>query len=68
MAELYAGCDTAEDVLMFFEFQVEAALHMDSAAARGICRREGFGKVNEDVGRWYTEFLQKLECFCRQKV
>ena len=51
MAEFYAGCATAEemllarDVLMFFGFQVEAALHMDSATARGICRREGVGKV-----------------------
>ena len=35
----------ARDVLMFFGFQVEAALHMDRAAARGICRREGVGKV-----------------------
>ena len=30
---------------MFFGCQIEAALHMDSAAARGICRREGVGKV-----------------------
>ena len=52
MAEFYAGCATAEemllarDVLMFFGCQVEASLHMDSAAARGICRREGVGKIN----------------------
>ena len=51
MAEFYAGCATAEemllarDVLMFFGFQVEAAPHLDSAGARGICRREGVGKV-----------------------
>ena len=51
MAEFHAGCATAEemlfsrDVLMFFGFQVDAALHMDSAAARGMCRREGVGKV-----------------------
>ena len=51
MAEYYAGCATAEemllarDVLMFFGCQVEAALHMGSAAARGICRCEGVGKV-----------------------
>ena len=51
MAKFYAGCATAEemllarDVLMFFGCQVEASLHMDSAAARGICRREGVGKV-----------------------
>ena len=50
-AEFYAGCATAEemllarDVLMFFGYRVEASLHMDSAAARGICRREGVGKV-----------------------
>ena len=35
----------ARDVLMFFGCQVEASLHLDSAAARGICRREGVGKV-----------------------
>ena len=51
MAEFYAGCATAEEMLlagyvvMFFGFQVGAALHMDTAAARGICRREGVGKV-----------------------
>ena len=50
-AEFYAGCARAEemllarDVLMFFCCQVEASLYMDSAAARGICRREGAGKV-----------------------
>ena len=42
-AEFDAGCATAEemllarDVLMLFGCQVEASLHMDSAAARGIC-------------------------------
>ena len=51
MAEFYAGCADAEemllarDVLVLFGCQVEASLHMDSAAARGICRREGVGKV-----------------------
>ena len=51
MAEFYAACATAEemllarDVLMFFGYRVEASLHMDSAAACGICRREGIGKV-----------------------
>ena len=51
MGAFCAGCGTAEemllarDVLGFFGFRVEAALHMDSAAARGICRREGVGKV-----------------------
>ena len=30
---------------MFFGCRVEASLHMDNAAARGICRREGVGKV-----------------------
>ena len=50
-AEFYAGCATAEemllarDVLMFFGYRVEASLRMDSAAARGSCRREGVGKV-----------------------
>ena len=51
MAEFYAGCATdeemllARDVLMFCGCRVETSLHMDSAAARGICRREGVGKV-----------------------
>ena len=51
MAEFYAGCATAEemflarDVLMFFGCRVEASLHVDSAAARGIYRREGVGKI-----------------------
>ena len=51
MAEFYAGCETvhemllARDVLMFFGCRVEASLRMDSAAARGICSREGVGKV-----------------------
>ena len=61
MAEFYAGCATAEemfarDVLMFFGCQVEAALHMDSATARGICRREGVGRVKalevRTLSRW----------------
>ena len=47
MAEFYAGCATAHemllarDVLMFFGCRVETSLRMDSAAARGICRRDG---------------------------
>ena len=51
MAEFCAGCATAKemllarDVLMFFGYGVEASLHMDSAAARGICRHERVGKV-----------------------
>ena len=51
MAEFYAGCATAEEMLLsrdvpvFFGCQVEASLHMDSAAARGICRRESVGEV-----------------------
>ena len=51
MAEFFAGCATAEemllarDVLMFFGCRVEASLLMDSAAASGICRRESVGKV-----------------------
>ena len=57
MAEFYAACATAEemllarDVLMFFGSRVEASLHMDSAAARGICRREG----SEKSKRWKCE-------------
>ena len=50
-AEFYAGCATAEEmlltreVLIFFDYVVEASLHMDSTAARGICRRECVGKL-----------------------
>ena len=64
MAEFYAGCATAEemllarDVLMFFGCPVEASLHMDSAAARGICRREGVGKVKSLEVR--TLWLQQV--------
>ena len=64
MAEFYAGCATAEemllarDVLMFFGCQVEASLHMDSAAACGICRREGVGKVKSLEVR--TLWLQQV--------
>ena len=63
MAEFYAGCATAEemllarDVLMFFGCQVEASLHVDSAAARG-CRREGVGKVKSLEVR--TLWLQQV--------
>ena len=35
----------ARGVLMFFGCRVEASLHMNSASARGICRRDGVGKV-----------------------
>ena len=48
----------ARDVLMFFGYQVEASLHMDSAAARGICRREGVGKVKSLEVR--TLWLQQV--------
>ena len=48
----------ARDVLMFFGCQVEAALHMDSALVRGICRREGVGKVKALEVR--TLWLQQL--------
>ena len=63
-AEFYAGCATAEemllarDVLMFFGYRVEASLHMDSAAARGICRREGVGKVKSLLV--HTLWLQQV--------
>ena len=50
MAEFYAGCATAEemllarDVLMFFGCQVAASIHMDSAAARKASGRSNRGK------------------------
>ena len=43
---------------MFFGCQVEASLHTDSAAARGICRREGVGKVKSLEVR--TFWLQQV--------
>ena len=64
MAEFCAGCATAEemllarDELMFFGCLVEASLHMDSAVARGICRREGVGKVKSLEVR--TLWLQQV--------
>ena len=64
MAEFHAGCATAEemllarDVVMFFGCQVEASLHMDSAAVRGICRREGVEKVKSLEVR--TFWLQQV--------
>ena len=64
MAEFYAGCATAEemlmarDVLMFFGCRVGASLHVDSAAARGICRREGVGTVKSLEVR--TLWLQQV--------
>ena len=64
MAEFSACCATAEemllarDVLMFFGCRVEASLQMDSAAARGICRREGVGKVKSLEVR--TLWLQQV--------
>ena len=48
----------ARDAMMFFGCQVEASLHMDSAAARGICRREGVGKVKSLEVR--TLWLQQV--------
>ena len=64
MADFLAGCTTAEemllarDVLMFFGCRVQASLHMDSAAARGICRRESVGKVKSLEMR--TLWLQQV--------
>ena len=64
MAEFYAGCATAEemllarDVLMFFGCRVEASLHMDTAPASGICRCEGVGKVKSLEVR--TLWLQQV--------
>ena len=64
-AEFYAGwmCNgrrdaVGTDVPMFFGYRVEASLRMDSAAARGICRREGVGKVKSLEVR--TLWLQQV--------
>ena len=40
--------------------RVEASLHMDSAAARGICRREGVGKVKSLEVRtlWFQQVVK----------
>ena len=43
---------------MFSGYRVEASLHMNSAAARGICRREGVGKVKSLEVR--TLWLQQV--------
>ena len=75
MAEFYAGCATAEEmllaryVLIFFGFQVEAALHMDSAAARGICRREGVEKVKalEVRALWLQQVVKRRHSCSRQR-
>ena len=75
VAEFYVGCATAEemllalDVLMFFGCQVEASLHMDSAAARGICRREGVGKVKSlEVRTLWLQQLVKAKTFTLKTV
>ena len=67
MAEFCAGCATANemllarDVLMFFGYRVEASLHMDSSAVRGICRREGVGKVKSLEVRTVTTSHQSKD-------
>ena len=75
MAEFYAGCATAEemlfarDVLMFFGCRVEASLHMDSAVARGICRREGVGKVKAlEVRTLWLQQVIKAKTFTLKTV
>ena len=75
MAEFYAGCAIAEemllarDVLMFFGCPVEASLHMDSAAARGICRREGVRKVKSlEVRTLWLQQVVKAKTFTLKKV
>ena len=42
MAEFYAGCATAEEMLLAREFS-ESSFTWTARAARGICRREGVG-------------------------
>ena len=50
-AEFYSAASAASDgmyireVLLFFGFAVTTNLILDSSAARGICKREGVGKV-----------------------
>ena len=72
MAEFYAGCAAemllARDVLMFFSFQVEAALHMDSAAARGICRREIVGKKALEVRTLWLQQVVKAKALTLRTV
>ena len=45
---------------MFFGCKVKASLHVDSAAARGICRREGVGKVKALEARtlWLPQVIK----------
>ena len=45
MAEFHAGCATAKEILLARDVLMFFGCHMDSAAACGICRREGVGKV-----------------------
>eukprot|EP00972_Heterocapsa_arctica_P088234 13010343-Heterocapsa_arctica.AAC.1 len=51
MAEYYAAASVAEEISIlravfeFLEYEVESDLYMDSAAARGMAKREGVGKV-----------------------
>ena len=58
MAEFFAGCATAEemllarDVLMFFGCQIEESLHMDTVLQRsGSADAKALGKLN----RWRCE-------------
>ena len=74
-AEFYAVCATVEemllarDVLMFFGCLVAASLHMDSAAARGICRREGVGKVKAlEVRTLWLQQVSKAKTFALKTV
>ena len=75
MAEFYAGCATVvemlleRDVLSLFGFRVEAVFYKDSAAARGICRREGVVKVNAlEVRILWLQQVVKAKTFMLKTV
>ena len=66
-AEYYAACAALSEaihireVLVFFGYEVVMRLLMDSSAARGICRREGVGRVKhlETKCLWVQQYVKK---------
>ena len=49
--------------------EFEASLHMDSAAARGICRRQGVGKVKSlEVRMLWLQLVVKTKTLTLKTV
>merc|ERR1711954_449340 len=67
MAEFYAASSVGEyiifyrNILEFFGLKVVGNLYLDSAAARGILRREGVGKIKhlEIRALWVQQAVKK---------